>query len=83
MARDFFVRQGDLTPRYFVYCKENQRGMAEKDRHLGMLTCFKQGLMLDRDEKEAGSPRPLFSRGAGPSPRYDGMTSLYAPLPAE
>ena len=31
MARDFFVRQGDLTRQYFVYCKENQRSMAEKD----------------------------------------------------
>ena len=44
MARNFFARQGDLTPRYFVYRKENQRRMAEKARHLGMLTFFKQGL---------------------------------------
>ena len=35
MARDFFARQGDLTPQYFVYCEEKQRRMAEIDPPFG------------------------------------------------
>ncbi len=31
----FFVMQGNLTQEYFVYCKENQRGMAKKDPLFG------------------------------------------------
>lgn len=42
MPRDenFFARQGDLTPQYFVYCKENQRRMAEKDPPFGHIDIF-------------------------------------------
>ena len=43
MARDFFARQGDLTPRYFVYRKENQRRMAEKDLLFGLVDMFQTG----------------------------------------
>ena len=39
-ARDFFARQGDLTQQYFVYCKENQRSMAEKDPPFGHVDIF-------------------------------------------
>ena len=42
-ARDFFARQGDLTQQYFVYCKENQRRMAEKDPLFGPVDIFQQG----------------------------------------
>ena len=42
MARDLFTRQGDLTLQYFVYHREDQRRVAEKARHAGTLTCFKQ-----------------------------------------
>ena len=40
MARDLFARQGDLTPQYFVYCKEDQRRMAEKGLSCGHLDIF-------------------------------------------
>ena len=40
MARNFFARQGDLTPRYFVYRKENQRRMAEKGPAFGHVDIF-------------------------------------------
>jgi len=43
MARDFFARQDDLTRQYFVYCKENQRSMAEKDPPFGYIDIFKHG----------------------------------------
>ena len=36
----FFARQGDLTRQYFVYCKENQRSMAEKEPPLGHIDIF-------------------------------------------
>ena len=36
----FFARQGDLTRQYFVYCKENQRSMAEKDPPFGYIDIF-------------------------------------------
>ncbi len=39
-ARDFFVRQGDLTQQYFVYCKENQHSMAERDPPFGYIDIF-------------------------------------------
>ena len=39
-ARNFFARQGDLTRQYFVYCKENQRSMAEKDPPFGYIDIF-------------------------------------------
>src|SRR5699024_1826661 len=42
-ARDFFARQGDLTQQYFVYCKENQRSMAEKDPLFGLVDIFQTG----------------------------------------
>src|SRR5699024_2168728 len=42
-AKDFFARQGDLTPRYFVYRKENQRSMAEKDPLFGLVDSFQTG----------------------------------------
>ena len=40
MARNFFARQGDLTPRYFVYRKENQRRMTEKGPAFGHVDIF-------------------------------------------
>jgi hypothetical protein len=43
-ARDFFARQGDLTRQYFVYCKENQRGMAEKEPPSGLIDMFQTRL---------------------------------------
>ena len=39
-ARDVFANQGDLTPPYFVYGKENQRGVAEKDPSFGRFDIF-------------------------------------------
>ena len=39
-ARDFFARQGDLTRKYFVYFKSNQRHMAEKDPPFGHVGNF-------------------------------------------
>ncbi len=46
----FFARQGDLTQKYFVYCKENQCGMAEKDPLFGHIVhFFKEGLIYHRD----------------------------------
>ena len=39
-ARNFFARQGDLTRQYFVYCKENQRSMAEKEPPFGYIDIF-------------------------------------------
>ncbi|MBS6349065.1 MAG: hypothetical protein KH443_09735, partial [Oscillospiraceae bacterium] len=39
-AKDFFARQGDLTQQYFVYCKENQRSMTEKDSLFGHIDIF-------------------------------------------
>ena len=33
-----------MTQQCFVYCKENQRSMTEKDSLFGMLTFFKHGL---------------------------------------
>ena len=36
-ARNFFARQGDLTRKSFVDCKENQRGMAEKGPPSGLI----------------------------------------------
>ena len=39
-ARDFFTRQGDLTQKYFVYFKSNQRHMAEKDSSFGYVGNF-------------------------------------------
>ena len=36
----FFARQDDLTRQYFVYCKENQRSMAEKDPPSGLIDIF-------------------------------------------
>ena len=39
-AKDFFADQGDLTPPYFVYGKENQRGVAEKEPLFGRFDIF-------------------------------------------
>ena len=39
-ARDFSVRQGDLTQKYFVYFKSNQRRMVEKDPSFGYVDNF-------------------------------------------
>ena len=39
-ARDFFADQGDLTPAYSAYGKENQRRAAEKDPSLGRFDIF-------------------------------------------
>ena len=39
-ARDFFVRQGDLTQKYFVYFKSNQHCLAEKDTSIGYVDIF-------------------------------------------
>ena len=39
-ARDFFAGQGDLTPLYFVYGKETQRGAAEKGSPLERFDIF-------------------------------------------
>ena len=39
-ARDFFANQGGLTLPYFVYGKENQRKVAEKDPPFGRFDIF-------------------------------------------
>ncbi|MCI9511393.1 hypothetical protein [Oscillibacter sp. 1-3] len=39
-TRDFFADQGDLTPAYSAYGKENQRKAAEKDPSLGRFDIF-------------------------------------------
>ena len=49
-ARDFFVRQGDLTQKYFVYFKSNQRRMPEKDPSIGYADIFQT------------SPKNLYSK---------------------
>ena len=40
MARDFFAKLGDLTQEYFVYFKENQRSLTEKDPSFGRVVHF-------------------------------------------
>ena len=62
----FFARQGDLTRQYFVYCKENQRSMAEKDPPFGHINIFRTWPSTGSEE----SPRcPPPSRWSG-SPRH-------------
>jgi len=39
-SEDFFVRQGDLTQQSFVYRKENQRSMTEKNSLFGHVDIF-------------------------------------------
>ena len=39
-GKEFFAREGDLTRQYFVYCKENQRSMAEKEPPFGHIDFF-------------------------------------------
>ena len=61
-ARDFFAGQGDLTTPYFVYCKENQRGTAEKDPSLGRFDIFKHGLNGQIKPSESAVKHPCFGR---------------------
>ncbi|MEY8260408.1 hypothetical protein AALA80_08660 [Oscillospiraceae bacterium 50-60] len=59
-AGDFFAGQGDLTTPYFVYCKENQRGTAEKDPSLGRFDIFQTWAKRADKTKRIGSQTSLF-----------------------
>ncbi|WP_457790571.1 hypothetical protein [Anaeromassilibacillus sp. SJQ-5] len=67
MARDFFVNQGDLTLPYFMYGKENQRRVAEKDPPLGRFDIYQTRPSRRRAKKRGPAGPQTVKKGTFPA----------------